>query len=443
MLSVLLILIYTSSTIGATLENDACKIVVSSKGATISEFSLKSKTLNPIHEYDHFICFDRWGPSEDEGIPWHGNGSKITYSYLSQPTDKGQYHFLEMSGLLPVVKLRLNRKIYLDKNAPVARVIETITNENNEIRDFNLVQHPTIGKPFLDETTIVDTKVDSGYSQKDVEDSSPNSDQVLGWPQAFVDGKDRDLRYLIAESDYEQVVVSYILNKTDEYGWVTAINAELGMLIGYMWPIEEYPWLNLWLQVQNNEPFARGLEFGTTGLHQPWSKMYAQETIFGQPLWETIAVSDTVTKSYFMFLSEIPNDFKGVENVEYQDNKISIYEYGSDPERTIEIELESNLTHVSDNLHPSGSNEFLLSQNFPNPFNSYTTIQYFLPVSEQVSLDVYNLQGQRVKTLVNNSQKTGHHTMKLDMGHHPAGIYFYQFQYGDQSSKTEKMLYIK
>src|SRR5437867_4003732 len=63
-------------------------------------------------------------------------------------------------------------------------------------------------------------------------------------------------------------VVSYAID--DEYGWVTAATPNQGILIGYIWKTSDYPWVSLWRDTQNGRPSARGLEFGTTGLHQPY-----------------------------------------------------------------------------------------------------------------------------------------------------------------------------
>lgn len=109
-----------------------------------------------------------------------------------------------------------------------------------------------------------------------------------------------------------------------EYGWVTACNPSKGLLIGYLWKLSEYPWLNLWRNCKDGKPTARGMEFGTTGLHQPYDALIAKGKIFGHPLYEYIDAGQTVVKSYTMFLAKIPAGYPGVQDVKIRNGDIVI-----------------------------------------------------------------------------------------------------------------------
>jgi hypothetical protein len=58
--------------------------------------------------------------------------------------------------------------------------------------------------------------------------------------------------------------------------------------------------------------------------------------------------------------------------------------------------------------------EYTLSQNYPNPFNPTTSIKYALPVDSKVTIEVYNLLGQRVQTLVSENVEAGYHVAEWD-----------------------------
>jgi len=86
--------------------------------------------------------------------------------------------------------------------------------------------------------------------------------------------------------------------------------------------------------------------------------------------------------------------------------------------------------------------EFALFQNYPNPFNAQTKFQYALRKDCQVRLDVYNVLGQRVTTLVDEFQSAGHKTVDYNARDLASGMYLYRLQAGD-FVQTRKMVLMK
>jgi hypothetical protein len=78
-------------------------------------------------------------------------------------------------------------------------------------------------------------------------------------------------------------------------------------------------------------------------------------------------------------------------------------------------------------------NAYLLSQNYPNPFNLSTVIDYDLPVSSHVRLEVYNIFGQKLGTLVDGRQRAGYMSVVWDASELSSGVYFYKLTAGDFS----------
>jgi hypothetical protein len=91
--------------------------------------------------------------------------------------------------------------------------------------------------------------------------------------------------------------------------------------------------------------------------------------------------------------------------------------------------------------------EFMLSQNYPNPFNSMTTVRYALPTETDVRIDVYNILGQKVRTLVDGIQTAGYKSVNWDGKNESgedvsSGIYLYRIQ-TNEYGKTMKMIFLK
>ena len=85
---------------------------------------------------------------------------------------------------------------------------------------------------------------------------------------------------------------------------------------------------------------------------------------------------------------------------------------------------------------------FVLYQNYPNPFNPSTTIQYELPQNSQVEIQVYDLLGREITTIVNNEQNAGRHKIEFSGGKLNSGIYFYRLK-ANNYLEVKKMLLVK
>ncbi|MBL8006588.1 MAG: T9SS type A sorting domain-containing protein [Ignavibacteria bacterium] len=89
--------------------------------------------------------------------------------------------------------------------------------------------------------------------------------------------------------------------------------------------------------------------------------------------------------------------------------------------------------------------DFSLSQNFPNPFNPTTKIEFALPVSGNVNLLIYDITGREIINLVNEAKAAGYYSVQFNASNLASGMYFYRLRVqGDKNyDVTRKMMLIK
>ncbi|MBN2009748.1 T9SS type A sorting domain-containing protein [candidate division KSB1 bacterium] len=84
-----------------------------------------------------------------------------------------------------------------------------------------------------------------------------------------------------------------------------------------------------------------------------------------------------------------------------------------------DVSLENNSRLLAD---------YVLFQNYPNPFNPSTKISFYAPTLQYVSLEIFNLKGEKIATLVNGELPRGVHNYTFDASELASGIYFYQLR---------------
>jgi len=116
-------------------------------------------------------------------------------------------------------------------------------------------------------------------------------------------------------------------------------------------------------------------------------------------------------------------------------------------EQTLYVAVDDGIIEVStiSGLKGKQANPpegYMLRQNFPNPFNPSTTIDYQLTVNSPVALKVYDVLGREVGTLVNRRQNAGEYSVTFDGSKLSTGVYFYKLASGS-NSETRQMVLLK
>ena len=95
-----------------------------------------------------------------------------------------------------------------------------------------------------------------------------------------------------------------------------------------------------------------------------------------------------------------------------------------------------------DDDNPNVPSDFALLGNYPNPFNASTLIKFRLVDPGDVTLEIFNLMGQKIETIHNGFLTSGEHELSWNGDNVPSGVYFYRLAAGEKSS-TKKMTLLK
>ena len=101
----------------------------------------------------------------------------------------------------------------------------------------------------------------------------------------------------------------------------------------------------------------------------------------------------------------------------------------------------SNTTGIEDNTIKIPA-DFVLMQNYPNPFNPSTVIQFAIPTASNVKIEIFNITGEVVTTLVDEFRSEGYHVVAFDASGLSSGMYLYRISAGAFVS-TKKMILMK
>ncbi|WP_336516702.1 hypothetical protein [Pollutibacter soli] len=297
------------------LHNPATRLQIALDGGAITDFHLTSDNINPLTfrfskdqmpvrnkngaaYQGHFLCLGRWGePSPGEkaaGLPDHGQ-----FANQEWQSDDSTSLYVHMSAGSKLEGLSVDRKITLDPEQSIYVCTETVHNPTPLGKVYNMVQHPTIAAPFLNEQTRVYCNAERGFHflhHKEIEQFSST------WPMARMD--------ILSETDMRSSlpsvtsVHSYVVDESDEWGWILAWSPVSKLLLGYIWKRSEYPWINLWRDYHEGAIRYRGLEFGTSGVHQPFSEIMTTGCfeVFGQKTFDYIDAGEFKTRKYWSFL---------------------------------------------------------------------------------------------------------------------------------------------
>ncbi|MEJ2051728.1 MAG: T9SS type A sorting domain-containing protein, partial [Calditrichota bacterium] len=123
-----------------------------------------------------------------------------------------------------------------------------------------------------------------------------------------------------------------------------------------------------------------------------------------------------------------------------------LHQKGMGTNQLDEIELVGDGADIITKIRPEYRHivpsEFILFQNFPNPFNASTIIKFYLPQMEYVTIKLYNIAGQELETLLADKVSAGQHELRFMANGLASGVYLYRMQAG-HFSDSKMLIYQK
>jgi hypothetical protein len=319
------------------LENDKLELAILTQGGAMASLVLKDdpEKLNPMWNptrlareagkpgrasgiTGHFACVDGFGQTSPEekaaGLRFHGEAVHQTWEVV-QSGDAA----LTLRTQLPVVQEVITRRHSIVTGENVIRIDSELESLLAFDRPVVWAEHATIGSPFLaPKITVVDVSASRSqtrpYDEKESSRHRLASGKDFTWPNApSKEGPLVDVRSA-PNTDMLDHTTS-LMDTGRELVFVTALNLEKRLLIGYLFRREEFPWLQTWEHYPQGQTLARGLEFSTQPYDVPRRESISLGTMFGAPTYRWLPAKSKITSRFLLFFARAPNGMKKVDDV--------------------------------------------------------------------------------------------------------------------------------
>jgi hypothetical protein len=330
--------------------SDAIRVSVTECGAHVAEITSKRTGVNPlwiqnrptidsdlydpaVHgalygtDYEgkliagllgHNLCLPYWGPpSQAEfraGMTCHGETNITRWRALAHSPGS-----LRLEAHLPESAIRVERNLECrGQFLAFETVAENLTAWD---RPIAWCEHVSFGPPFLmPHETAFYADLGKGYR------TNGDCRDAFRWPE----GRGTipcDLTGFSAEP-HSDLVNSYLVEAAGEWASFAAWNSNLGALLGYVFRIAEFPWLNVW-EDNDVQRKTRGMEFSNTPIEGTMRGLMATQQVYGVPTFEWSEARSRIRKAFFSFSIDVPHNYRGVDSIEFNGKQLGITEVGT------------------------------------------------------------------------------------------------------------------
>jgi hypothetical protein len=324
---------------GLLFSNGAVELVVLSGGGSFASFVLEEDAQRVNLLWDparmarergskegfgpskgHFLCVDGFGPvtaaERAAGLADHGEANKLPWETVESTAASATFRVR-----LPLVQEKLTRRIRMAPGETVVLVQSELESEISFDRVVLWAEHATLGAPFLSlGKTVVDQS--ARHCQTKPHDGKGRSvfpsGQNFEWPD--LPGR-ASLRVSPARAGvFEHIGCLMDPGREDEF--ITAIDTERGLLVGYLFPRRDFAWVQHWMHYPEDGSYAWGLEFGMQPYDMTKEEIAALTPMFDTPTFRWLPAKSKLATKFLMFATRVPPGFDRVDDVRLEKGKV-------------------------------------------------------------------------------------------------------------------------
>ena len=306
-----------------TLSNDKLELTVVLTDAT---------RLSPLwSSMGHFLCLDGFGaPTAEEsatGWPFHGEANHQPFEVLAS-SKAGGVSSLKMAAKLPLAQEAVTRTMQMADGENVVYVETEVESQVAFDRPVSWAEHATMGPPFLEPGKVVIDIPAKRCRVRPYKPGSPGPRLPYGadfdWPMApLIKAGTVDLREVPVDESVLDLA-SCQVDPARTYGYVVAFHREKGLIFGYLFHRDEYPWLMSWMNYTNDPHAARGVEFSTQPFDISHRETVDAHDMFGTPTYRWLPGKSKLHSRYLFFYARAPADFAHVADVLLENGRLIV-----------------------------------------------------------------------------------------------------------------------
>lgn len=313
------------------LGNDTIELTISPTGGTFLKLVLREgEPLSPLAKMGHFLALDGFGaPSAEErttGMPFHGEASKTAVAATAAKLS-GDVRSVTLESRLPLAQEIFTRTVEIVEGESIVYVSSRLASQAAFDRPVSWAEHATLGPPFLEPgkvTIEMPGKRCRVRPQKEGSTGKLAYGADFDWPMAPLTAGGTVNLLGIPPGETSLDLAACQIDPARTYGFVTALRRDKGLIFGYVFRRDQYPWVMNWMNYTGDSRAARGIEFSTQPFDVSHRETVDAHEMFGTPTYKWLPAKSELSSRFVFFYARVPAGFGEVADVTPRDGEITI-----------------------------------------------------------------------------------------------------------------------